>query len=73
MVHGAVIHEVLEPELDTLAVLHALEEGLEIPEARAHLETLLGAVRGFDVTLTSEYPDEALIVRSHWEWTPPRR
>ncbi|MHC4375698.1 MAG: hypothetical protein ACYS26_03770 [Planctomycetota bacterium] len=72
-VHGAVIHEVLDAELDTLAVLHALEEGLEIPEARAQLETLLAAVRGFDVTLTAEYPDDALIVRSHWEWTPARR
>lgn len=72
-VHGSVVAEILENELDTLAVLHALEEGLEIPEARARLGQLLTAIRGFDVSLTAEYPDDALIVQSQWEWTPDRR
>jgi hypothetical protein len=70
---GAAIHGVLAPQLETLAVLHALEEGLEVPEARAQLETLLGAVGGFEVVLTAEYPEDAMIVRSRWTWSPAKR
>ena len=72
-IHGAALHELFAPQLDTFAVLHALEEGLEIDAAHDQLSCILEAVRGFDVRATIQYPSDAVIVRSTWDWRRPVR